>query len=197
MRFPQGFVAFAICAAALTAAQAQTASFVPEQHGPGTAPAPMSFSFDALHGQIAASGVQLKPMSTKRAAGLAPTTGTIQVTINVKIVSGFQSGTTYHCSLYAVGGAIDPATLQIDGGIETAATFAVPSGPGTVACTMTIPYEWTLPSGRGTDSGVILAFGVGAINPQGEAQRSTLQVDGIEALPANGATDKFVFDVTL
>jgi hypothetical protein len=98
--------------------------------------------------------------------------------------------------VYAIGGIIDTDTGTVDGGLENANNFATASG-GKYSCTLRIPYAWTLPSTAGADSGLILGFGVAAVNPQSEVQRSTLQVDGIENLPANGATSKFTFNVAL
>jgi hypothetical protein len=64
------------------------------------------------------------------------------------------------------------------------------------------PYSWTLPPDPGADTGLILAFGVSAVsqgsqNSAGVVERSTLQLDGIENLPASGATSTFTFGVTL
>jgi hypothetical protein len=60
-----------------------------------------------------------------------------------------------------------------------------------------MPYSWTLPPDGGADTGLILAFGVSAVNVHSEVQRSTLQLDGIENLPASGASSKFSFNVAL
>lgn len=161
----------------------------------------MSFNYDALHDQVNASGVQLKP-SALTASAVAPTTGTIAVTINISVVSHVSKGTTYHCSLTAIGGEIDTSNGTVDGGIETANGLAKWNGPGTLSCTLTIPYSWTLPLDPSADTGLILAFGVSAVsggsqNTAGVVERSTLQLDGIENLPANGATSSFAFGVTL
>ncbi|HTJ30373.1 MAG TPA: hypothetical protein VL346_07725 [Acidobacteriaceae bacterium] len=194
MRIPCLLSALIFCAAPL--AYAQQSNLV---RNPGGAPVRavpdrMSFSYDASH-NITASGVQLKT-STLKSNSVSPTTGTIVVTINIKLISRLQSGTTYHCSVNAIGGIIDLDTGTVDGGVESASNFASGSG-GAYSCTLRIPYSWTLTQSSGADSGLILAFGVNAVNPQGDVPRSTLQVDGIENLPASGATASYVFNVAL
>jgi hypothetical protein len=196
MRIPYVLSVLTLCAATSLAAHAQqsNATRIPSGTTVRVVPNTMSFSYDASH-NIAASGVQLKT-STIKSNSVSPTTGTIVVTINVKLISRFQSGTTYHCSVNAIGGIIDTDTGTVDGGIESAGNFATGSG-GSYSCTLRIPYSWTITQGSGTDSGLILAFGVNAVNPQGDVPRSTLQVDGIENLPASGATATYVFNVAL
>lgn len=190
MRVIPTLTALIFCAASFSAAHAQKANGESARGSNG-----MSFAYDALHGQINATGIQISPLTLK-SNSVSPTTGTITVTINVKIVSHFESGTTYHCSVYAVGGEIDLATGTIDGGVENVNTFA-PSSGATASCTLTVPYSWTLPAEHKAQTGLILAFGVGAINPESEVEHSTLQVDGIENLPANGSAATYVFNVAL
>jgi len=194
MRIPCLLSAVILCGASL-AAHAQQSNLVRSPGGAIRAvPNSMSFSYDASH-NIAANGVQFKT-STLKSNSVSPTTGTIVVTINIKLITRLQSGTTYHCSVNAIGGIIDTDTGTVDGGVESASVFASGSGSA-YSCTMRIPYSWTLPQNSGADSGLILAFGVNAVNPQGDVPRSTLQVDGIENLPASGATASYVFNVAL
>ena len=195
MRIPQTIFALVLCAATASAVHAQTAtSEFTRATGPTKAPSGMSFSYDAQHGQITATGVQMNTVAKKPSA-VTPTSGLIDLTINIKIVSRFESGTTYHCSVYAIGGLINTDTGTVDGGIENANGFATVTAPGMATCRIKIPYEWTL-AGQG-DTGLILAYGVGAINVHSEVEHSTLQVNGIDNLPANGTTSKFVFNVAL
>jgi len=157
----------------------------------------MSFNYDAKHDQISANSLQLKP--SVAAAGAPTTTGTIKVTININAVSHFLSNTAYHCSLLAIGGIIDVDNAAVAGGMESANRIAS-GGNSSSSCTLTIPYSWTLPADANADSGLILVFGVSAVTGKGESAtvpRSTLQLDGIESLPANGATSTFSFNVTL
>ena len=97
-------------------------------------------------------------------------------------------------------GELDTTNAIVSGGIETAFGVARWNGANTLACTLTIPYEWTIiPTPAGT-RGALLAFGVSAVAPAadgGAVRRSTLQVDGIEPIPPSGATSTFAFNVTL
>jgi hypothetical protein len=150
--------------------------------------------------RISTSSIQLKPTAVSTAASMATnTTGKITVTINIDLVSKFASGVTYHCSVAAIGGELDTTRNTVAGGMETASTVATTGKNGT-SCTLHIPYSWTLPSDSKAETGLILAFGVGAVSGAGTSAttvRSTLQVDGIENLPASGATSTYTFDVTL
>jgi hypothetical protein len=162
-------------------------------------PAGLSFTYDTQHDQINANGVQMNaaPLASPT---IPPTTGTITVTINIKVVSHFRAGTEYHCSLTVIGGAIDTTSIIFGGGIETANGVATPDGTGVVVCTLTIPYSWTIPPDPAAVNGLILAFGASAISghdSQKQVARSTLQVDGVEPLPANGGSQSFVFDAAL
>jgi len=198
MRISPTLSAAVLCAVTALTAHAQ------QPANPGisrTTPAPVSklpqgitFAFDSQNA-VTASGIRMKA-TTQKSNSVSPTEGVIYVTLNINVASRFEAGTTYHCSVYAIGGIIDTDTGTVDGGLENANTFAAPSG-GKYSCTLKIPYVWTLPSAPGADSGLILAFGVSAVNTHSEVQRSTLQVDGIENLPANGATSKFTFNVAL
>ena len=195
MRILRVIPALALCIAGALAAHAQQPNLarVPGSSAARPVPNALSFAYDA-HG-ITASGVQLKT-STIKNNSVSPTTGTITVTLNIKVASRFESGTTYHCSVNAIGGIIDVETGTVDGGIETVNNFATGSG-NSYSCTMRIPYSWTLAHDPGADSGLILAFGVGAINTHSEVEHSTLQVDGIENLPASGAATTYTFNVVL
>jgi len=198
MRISPTFSAVVLCAVTALTAQAQQ----PVTPGANRNPAPVSklpqgmgFAFDSQTNAVTASGVRMKA-TTQKSNSVSPTEGVLVVTININVASHFEAGTTYHCSVYAIGGIIDIDTGTVDGGLENANNFATASN-GKYSCTLRIPYAWTLPSSAGADSGLILAFGVAAVNTHSEVQRSTLQVDGIENLPANGATSKFTFNVAL
>lgn len=193
-----GFVA-ALCVLAASVAQAQTATS--PRANTLKMPSAMNFVYDAQHDQVNATGIQLKP-SAMSASGVTPTTGMIVVTIGITDVSHFTRGTSYHCSLTAIGGEIDTDNGTVDGGIATANAIATWSGSNALSCTLTIPYSWTLPTDANADTGLILAFGVSAMthasgSTAATVERSTLQLDGIENLPASGATSTFSYSVTL
>jgi hypothetical protein len=203
-------VVVTLCAVTFGAAQVSAAtSGTSSGTGSGTSsetknlPSGLTFNYDAIHDQINAAGLQLKPAALA-SPSVAPTTGTVTVTINIKIVSHFRNWTSYHCSLTVVGGEIDIVNGAIAGGMETANGIATPAGAGEAVCTLTIPYSWSIVPDPAAVNGLILAFGASAVDGRGNGNgstvqvlRSTLQVDGVESLPANGSTSTFVFDVAL
>lgn len=156
---------------------------------------PISFSYDAQHDHVIPSGIQLRPAAISDVS-ITPTTGTVVVTINITAVSHFRRGTSYHCSLTAIGGELDTTNAVVSGGIDTASGLARWNGSNTLSCTLAIPYEWTILPDPAATRGALLAFGVAAVD-DGTVVRSTLQVDGVEPLPPNGTTSTFSFNVTL
>jgi len=193
MKVPFKSLAVPLCALLTGAAFGQSPAATTISKTPGA----FTFSYDAQHDQVIPNGVQIKP-SAIGAVSFAPTTGTLSVTINIKTVSHFKKGTSYHCSLTAIGGELDITNDVVSGGIETASGLAHSTGANTLSCTLTIPYEWTLVADPAAARGAILAFGVAAVSPDGGAvERSTLQVDGVEPLPPSGSTSTFTFGVTL
>lgn len=194
MRSSPTLYAAALCALISSVACAQSASGALSRTVPGS----LNFSYDAQHDSVAASGLQIKPSVKSNA--ITPTTGTVTVTISISAVSHFSRGTQFHCSLTLIGGILDLSNAVVVGGVETASGIATSSGPGAATCTLTIPYSWTLPPDPAADSGLIMAFGVAAVSEHdGTAvvHRSTLQLDGIENLPASGTAQSFTFGVTL
>ncbi len=171
---------------------------------------PMSFSYDAQHDQIVPNGVQLKANAAN--IPVTPTTGKIEVTVNINAVTHFEKGTKFHCSLLVIGGEIDTTDGVVGGGIETTNGVAKKG-----VCTLTIPYSWIIPPDPGASSGMILAVGVSAVeggdgghqghdveangmgsgNSLATVVRTSLQVGGVEALPPNGTTTSISFDIVL
>lgn len=201
MRTSPAFLTVALCTLAFGVVQAQTVSSPRVATTSSKLPAALNFVYDAQHDQVNATGIQMKP-SAIATSTTTPTTGAITVTINISDVTRFSRGTSYHCSLTAIGGVIDTDNGTVAGGIETANSMATWSGANALTCMLTIPYSWSLPMDANADSGLILAFGVSAVSKSygGAAavvQRSTLQVDGIENLPASGATSTFAYNVIL
>ncbi len=190
MRIPYGSLAVLVCTLSAGAALAQSAAPSAVTKAPG-----ITFTYDAQHDQVIPNGVQLKPAAIG-AATIAPTTGTVVVTINITAVSHFSKNTSFHCAVVAVGGELDTTNAVVSGGIDTALGVAHPTGTNTLSCKLTIPYEWTILPDPAATRGALLAFGVAAVEG-GNVVRSTLQVDGVEPLPANGTTSTFSFNVTL
>ncbi len=187
-------IAFLLCAASIDVAQAQQGAAIPTN---GKVPAGLSFAFDPQLSQFSASGLHMNA-SKPKSASVTPTTGTIDVTVTINLVSKFSHETVFPCAVIAIGGVIDLNSATVDGGIETVYGRGMIASPGatTATCTVSIPYSWTL-SGGSTASGLILAYAAAAVSEHGGTKRSTLQVNGIENLPANGTTSKFAFEVAL
>jgi hypothetical protein len=190
MRIFPTLIAVALCAASVGAASGQKPATPSSKVMSG-----ISLAYDAPRGQFTAGGIQLKP-SVKSNVSSA-TTGTVNVTINIKLISKFWKESTFPCSVIVIGGLIDPITGTVDGGIETVNGEAKVSGAGAATCTVSIPYSWDLTSDPEAVSGLILAYAVASVDRRGITQRSTLQLSGIENLPANGATSSFTFDAAL
>lgn len=187
-------IAFVLCAASIGVAHAQQEAATPNL---GKVPSGLSFAFDAQQGQFSASGLHMNAAKPK-SASITPTTGTIDVTLTINLVSKFSHDTVFPCAVIAIGGVIDLNSATVDGGVETVYGRGMVASPGatTATCTVSIPYSWTLPGGS-TSSGLILAYAAAAVHEHGGTKRSTLQVSGIENLPANGTTSKFAFEVAL
>ncbi|UWZ82678.1 hypothetical protein [Occallatibacter riparius] len=203
MRINQTLLA-GLCLLATAAMYGQTASVQrnPKQNKLG----PMSFSYDAQHDQIVPNGIQLNAHAAN--INITPTTGRIEVTVNINPQSHFDKGTKFHCSLLVIGGEIDTTDGVVGGGIETTNSVAKKD-----TCTLTIPYSWTIPPDSGASSGMILAVGVSAVqggepghsghdaewngNGGGMVVRTSLQVGGVEALPPNGSTTSITFEIVL
>ena len=161
------------------------------------APSNLNFAFDAQHGQITASGYALKPASSASAS--TAVTGTVEVTLTLNLVTKFKKETTFPCAVIIIGGQIDTDNYILDGGVETASGMATVSAknPSTATCKLTIPYAWSLQNDSGASSGLLIAFAAAGVNPGGATVRSTLQITGIESLPATGSTSTYAFNATL
>ncbi len=193
MRIPHAFVVAALSAAFVCGAQGQ-------QSIPRTdkVPSGLNLSYDAPHRQFTASGLQLRPSAVKRGTGVTPTTGLVDVTLNINLISKYNKETSFPCSAIVIAGNIDLNTYTVEGGLETAYGIAYRvGGTSTAVCKLSIPYSLDLTAGSAASSGLIVAYAVAAVNGEGNTQRSALQLSGIENLPANDSTLKFSFDAAL
>ena len=129
-------------------------------------------------------------------ATTSPTTGTFDVTFNLKLVSTFAKGTTAYCEAFVTVTSFN----------ETTATGSVALSGSTATCTATIPYSWLLPAASSTvqetlggsytvfagtpvaDNGITIA-GVGRL--------SSSQFLAATSVPASGTTSKYSVNVTL
>lgn len=178
----------------------------------------ISFNYDAQHDRVTADGLRM--MAFTGNTNPVPFTGTIKVQINVTAHTQFPKNTEIHCTALAVGGILDPINEIVAGGLETAnvVATAVKGVNGGYDCFLTIPFRWPITPDPAAASGLIVAIGVSAIGPmdpeggkgddngKGDDKgrdhdtgviRSTLQVDGVESLPASGAITRFAFEVYL
>jgi hypothetical protein len=194
----------AVCVFATCIAYGQAVS---THHAKQNKLGPMSFSYDAQHDQIVPNGMQLQPHAN---IPITPTTGKIEVTVDINPETHFPMGTKFHCTLLVVGGELDTTNGVVAGGLETTNTVAKHD-----VCTLTIPYSWIIPPDPAAATGIILAVGVAAVeggdgghhgdddhgngngNSAGTVVRTTLQVGGVDALPPNGATTMFAFEIVL
>ncbi len=193
MRIRTILIVAALCAALLGMAQGQQAAVTPSPKGPSG----LSFAFDAPSGQLTASGFALN--LAPNTGGPMNITGIIDVTITIKLVSRFPVGTTFPCAAIAIGGQVNLNTMVVDGGIETANGMAggTSAAASSVTCSLTIPYEWMVSGGTGGDNGLLIAFAVGAVHPGGKTLRSSIQLSGVESLPASGAVSRYAFHAEL
>jgi len=144
---------------------------------------------------MTASGftLDLKP----KVVGVPTLTGTIELTIAINVMSKFGQDTWFPCAATVIGGQLDTTTFVLEGGVETANGIATVNKSGVGTCVLTIPYEWTVASDPAAVNGLIVAYAAAAIGHEGATRRSTLQVQGVDSLPAAGATTKLAFTVAL
>jgi hypothetical protein len=169
------------------------------------APSGLSFAYDAPHGQLTANGLAVK--LNPDTADTAPITGTVKITINLTVKTTVPTGAKVPCSAIVIGGAIDTTALSLEGGIETVSGYAT-AGPkaGSMICSLSIPYEWTvvtvssLASTEATSTTVdamVIAFAAAIVDSNGVTQRETIQIGGVQALPTNGKTTTASYAATL
>jgi hypothetical protein len=184
---------------ATTFAAVTTAAAVSQQAAVTTqpkVPSGLSFTYDPVHGQLSANGLNVKIDPDVTAA--TSFTGTVTVKITIALKSTFPNGTTFPCSAIVIGGEIDTSTPTVDGGIETASGKAtVNSKTKTATCNLFIPYEWTLVADPAATEGLIIAFAAAAVDPNGTTQRATIQIGGVQSLPGDGKTTKVSYSTTL
>lgn len=189
MRTAYSILATMLCAVHCCSAAAQKVT------GSDNIPKGLSFNYDAANDQILASGMSYNSPNGSPGQEID---ATIEVSIAVDLDSRHLDGDDIRCSVLAIGGVIDPITGTVAGGQETANARARRAPNGNAVCKFTIPFTWTIPSATSpaAQSGLIIVYGA-EDKCDGMVRRSTLQVDGIENLPATATTAKFSFQVTL
>jgi hypothetical protein len=194
MRLRGLFVVAALVAAQLGVALGQQAASTTKTQ----APSGLSLSFDALHGQLTASGYSVKAHPLQAPSGTSSVTGTLNITITINLVSKFDRGTRIPCAAIAIGGEADTSVPVVDGGIETASGEAMVDWKAkTATCTLSIPYEWTLITDPSAGEGVFIGFAAAEVNRFDVTGRSTIQIGGPLPLPPTGTTTTLAFTTTL
>lgn len=168
---------------------------------PTRTPSGINLSFDALHGQLTASGYAVKS-STTQGSGTTSVSGTINLSITINLVSKISGDTRIPCAAIAIGGEVDLSTPVIDGGIETASSFAMVDGKTkTATCTLSIPYEWTLVTDPSAADGLVIGFAAAIVDHDHDrddmTRRSSIQLGGPLPLPPSGTTTTLAFTTTL
>ena len=192
MRISPTLIALVVCSATLVAAHGQQSAAVNPRTSGG-----LSLAYDAPHRQFSATGLQLRP-SKVHSNTVTPTTGTVEVTLTINLVSRYGHDTSFPCSVIVIAGNIDLNSYTVEGGIETAYGIArtVP-GTTTAVCKLSVPYAIDLTGSAAANSGLIVAYAAAAVNDRGDTQRSTLQISGIDNLPASDYVTKLSFDAAL
>jgi hypothetical protein len=162
------------------------------------APSGLSFAFDALHGQLTASGYSVGAHTMTTPPGTSSVTGTISITVTINIVSKLGHDIRIPCAAIGIGGEFDTSVPIVDGGIETASGDAtIDWKTKTATCALSIPYEWTLITDPSASEGLIVGFAAAAVDRSDTTKRSTIQIGGPLPLPATGTTTTLAFTTSL
>jgi uncharacterized Zn-binding protein involved in type VI secretion len=138
-------------------------------------------------------------------ATTTPTTGTVEVTFNIKLVTAFAKGTTINCSIDVTGTAENTTAFTVVTYVETAGSPATISG-STATCTATLPYSWLIPAASTTEiesfSGGYTVSAYPAVTSTttiltSAYRSSTSNFVSLKAVPASGTVSKYTVNVTL
>jgi hypothetical protein len=127
-----------------------------------------------------------------------PTTGTVEVIFDIKLVIHFPKGTPLSCSIYLGVSETNTTTFVSAGYGETAAASVAIDGT-TATCSLRIPYSWLLPAGKGETASFTGTYTVSATPTATtyESRSSNGTFVSTDVIPASGATSKYTVDVTL
>jgi hypothetical protein len=151
------------------------------------------------------SGVLHSLIAIAPDATTSATTGTVEVTYSIKLVSTFAKGTTFNCSSSLSGLQVTSkgATASYS---ENESVIATVSG-STATCVTTIPYSWVLlPASTSLLSEAFDGqYSVSAIQiptsgstEAGITSRSSSATFvSLTAIPSSGTTSKYTVNVTL
>jgi hypothetical protein len=139
------------------------------------------------------------PMAVADAA-TAPTTGTVEVSFNIKLVTAFAKGSTLTCGIF-LSGTVENSVTGAGYYYEDDGNSATVNG-STATCTATIPYSWLVPFGSvQTFTGTYMVSIYGAvpagaqlITPSRDSEAPFLSAN---AIPPSGTVSKYTVNVTL
>jgi hypothetical protein len=150
--------------------------------------------------------VAATPMAHPDASTTPATTGTITLTITMKLVTAFPAKSTIGCALnlQALSLTVNPTTFASAEAIweESAASSATISG-STATCKVSIPYAWVLPAASastGTTNTLSAGFVVTASNAASTPSVLRVSTQSLiegEAVPATGSVSSYTANVTL
>jgi hypothetical protein len=138
-------------------------------------------------------------------ATTTPTTGTVEVTFNIKLVTAFAKGTTINCSIDLSGLVENTTTFTATTYEETAGSPATISG-STATCAATIPYSWLVPAASSTTSESFSGSYTVSAYPATTStttlltsayRSSSSSFVAATAIPASGTVSKYTVNVTL
>jgi len=132
---------------------------------------------------------------------VSPTTGTVHVTFNIKLVTSFAKGTLIQCSASVDGSSVN-TTTGTDTVYEETATDAVAISGTTATCTAVIPYSWLVAASSSTVvdsfSGTYSVTAVATPVAAGAVTRSSYSsLFSTTKIPASGTTSSYTVNVTL
>jgi hypothetical protein len=132
---------------------------------------------------------------------VSPTTGTVHVTFNIKLVTTFAKGTLIECSASVSGSSVS-TTAGTDTFYEETGTDSVAISGTTATCTAVIPYSWLVPASSSTVvdsfSGTYSVTAVASPVAAGAVTRSSSSsLFSTTKIPASGTTSSYTVNVTL
>ena len=200
IRHRHAFFAVTFGCGLLTAA-ASSAAYAQET---ATPPKKIFGYLDPKTGTFKAANTQVRPDASTTPA----TTGTVSLTISIKLATVFPAKSTIACGMEvsALSLTENTSTGAVSDGewLETASSPATISG-STATCTVKIPYAWVLPaagtSGTTTTTNTLTAdFQVTVSNATAAVtvlRTSEQQLIAGEKVPATGTVSSYTANVTL
>jgi hypothetical protein len=134
-------------------------------------------------------------------ATVSPTTGTVHVTFNIKLVTAFAKGTVLLCTATVSGTSVS-TTVGTQNYYEETATGSVTISGTTATCTAVIPYSWSLAAASSTTvdsfSGTYSVTAESTATTPGAVTRSSsANLFSATKIPASGTTSSYTVNVTL